>query len=73
MRTVEKFVKDNNHLPNVPSAHEMVENGIDVATVDAKLMEKIEELTLYLIEINKKLDALQIENLNLKKEIIERK
>lgn len=50
---VEKFVNQNQHLPNMPSAAEVVKNGIDVAKMDAKLLEKIEELTLYLIEIKK--------------------
>jgi hypothetical protein len=50
---VEKFTKENKHLPNVPSAEEMVANGLDVAQTNAKLLEKIEELTLYTIEQNK--------------------
>jgi trimeric autotransporter adhesin len=59
---VEAFVKANKHLPGVPSASAMVANGLDVATMDAKLLEKIEELTLYMIEIKK-------ENEQLKKQI----
>lgn len=62
---VEQFTKNNKHLPNVPSAKQMVENGLDVAQMDAKLMEKVEELTLYLIEqhnINEK-QAKEIEEL----------
>ncbi len=62
LEDVEAFVKDNKHLPNVPSADEMVESGIDVATVDAKLMEKIEELTLYMIDMKKEIKALKKEN-----------
>lgn len=58
---VEKFTKENKHLPNVPSANQMVENGLDVAQMDAKLMEKIEELTLYLIEQNKQIELLKAE------------
>jgi len=53
LEDVEQFTKENNHLPNVPSAKEMTENGLDVAEMDAKLMEKVEELTLYIIEQNK--------------------
>lgn len=62
---VEAFVKANHHLPNVPSAQEMVDNGLDVATMDAKLLEKIEELTLYLIEMKKENETLKcrIENI----------
>jgi hypothetical protein len=57
LNEVEAFVKENNHLPNVPSATEMVENGLDVAQMDAKLLEKVEELTLYIIEQNKRNDV----------------
>jgi hypothetical protein len=54
LKEVELFVKANKHLPNVPSAAEVVKEGIDMAKMDAKLLEKIEELTLYLIELDKK-------------------
>ncbi|WP_228724361.1 bZIP transcription factor [Spirosoma sp. KUDC1026] len=50
---VAQFVQANKHLPGVPSASEVVEQGIDVAKMDAKLLEKIEELTLYSIELEK--------------------
>jgi len=58
---VEQFTKENKHLPNVPSASEMVNNGLDVAQMDAKLLEKVEELTLYLIEQNKQIELLKAE------------
>ncbi len=64
---VETFVKENKHLPNVPSAEEMSKNGLDVMQTSAKLMEKIEELTLYMIEMNKEIKALKAENAKLKK------
>lgn len=66
LEEVEAFVKEHKHLPNVPSAEKMVETGIDVATVDAKLMEKLEELTLYMIQMNKEIKALKSENEELK-------
>lgn len=66
LEEVEAFVKENKHLPNVPSAEKMVENGLDVATSDAKLMEKIEELTLYLIEMKKEISTLKAENASIK-------
>jgi trimeric autotransporter adhesin len=50
---VEKFISVNKHLPNMPSAAEMVAEGNDLAKTDAKLLEKIEELTLYMIEMKK--------------------
>ena len=56
---VEQYVKANQHLPGVPSAQEVVEQGVDVAKMNAKLLEKIEELTLYLIEQQKELVMLR--------------
>jgi trimeric autotransporter adhesin len=58
---VEKFVNANKHLPNVPSAQELVKEGVDVVQMQAKLLEKIEELTLYVIQLNKKNKALEQE------------
>lgn len=52
---VEKFVNENKHLPGVQSAKELAENGIDIGEMQSKQMEKIEELTLYIIDQNKKL------------------
>ena len=54
---LEAFINANKHLPNVPSAKEVEEKGIDMATMDATLLAKIEELSLYIIEQNKKLEA----------------
>ena len=45
----EEYVKANKHLPDVPSAAEVVKDGVDVGSRDAKLLQKIEELTLYVI------------------------
>ena len=59
LEQVEKFVNENKHLPNVPSAVEVVESGIDVAKMDAKLLEKIEELTLYIIQQQKEINELK--------------
>ncbi len=56
---VETYVNKNKHLPGVPSADEVVKEGIDMATMDAKLLEKIEELTLYLIEMKKENETLK--------------
>ncbi len=62
LNELEIYIKKNKHLPNIPSAAEVVENGIDVATINAKLLEKIEELSLYIIEQNKRLEALEKKN-----------
>lgn len=67
LEEVEKFVKENKHLPNVPSADDMSKNGLDVVSSDSKLLEKIEELTLYMIQLNKDVKELKKENEALKK------
>ncbi len=56
---LEKFVKKNHHLPNIPSAEEVYRDGIDLAIMDAKLLEKIEELALYVIELKKEMELLK--------------
>jgi trimeric autotransporter adhesin len=50
---VEEFVKKYKHLPGIPSAAAMVAEGVDVTTIITKQMEKIEELTLYVITLEK--------------------
>ena len=57
---LEKFISKNNHLPNIPSATEVVKKGVDNAEMTAKLLEKIEEMSLYIIQLEKRL--CQIEN-----------
>lgn len=59
LEEVEDFTIKNKHLPNVPSAEEMAREGLDVTKTSAKLMEKIEELTLYVIELNKRIKELE--------------
>ncbi len=56
---VENYIQKNKHLPGIPSSEQMVENGMDVLQMNAKLLEKVEELTLYTIELNKKYAALE--------------
>ncbi len=58
---VENFLKEHKHLPSIPSEQVMKEEGIDVAEMNVKMMEKIEELTLYLIQQNKELEKLKAE------------
>ena len=55
LEKVEAFVTKNKHLPGIPSASAVVKEGIDLAQMDARLLEKIEELTLYTIEQDKTL------------------
>lgn len=72
LEEVEKYIKENKHLPNVPSADEMSKSGLDVVSSDSKLLEKIEELTLYMIEMNKQLKILTNENNNLKSLVLKK-
>ncbi|WP_394991344.1 hypothetical protein [Emticicia sp.] len=56
---VEAFIKANKHLPSVPSAASIQDKGAHVAELMTKMMEKIEELTLYSIQQKKEIDALK--------------
>lgn len=58
---VEQYINQYHHLPEVPSAEEVEKNGLDVGDNQAMLLKKIEELTLYVIEQNKKIEALEAE------------
>lgn len=53
LQETEKHIKEKGHLPGIPSAAEVKANGIDLGEMNAKLLQKIEELTLYLIEMKK--------------------
>ncbi len=63
---VREFIKKNGHLPNIPSAKQVGEEGIDLGTMDAKLLQKIEELTLYLLAQESEIKKLKAENKEIK-------
>lgn len=67
LKEVEKFITKNNHLPNVPSATEVVKNGVAMDEMVSKLLEKVEELTLYTIQQQREIDALKKEIKQIKK------
>jgi hypothetical protein len=69
LEEVESYIEENKHLPDVPSEKEVLENGIQLGEMDAKLLQKIEELTLYLINQNKQLMKQSNEIQQLKTEI----
>ncbi len=71
LHEVEAFVKKEKHLPNVPSEQELVANGADVMEINKMLMEKVEELTLYLIQQNKDTEALKTQLEALKAQVVE--
>lgn len=67
LEEVESFIKDNGHLPDVPSAEHVAENGVTVGEMEAILLQKVEELTLYVIEMKKQNDLLKADVESLKK------
>jgi hypothetical protein len=56
---VEQFIQTNRHLPDVPSEAEVLANGVNVGEMSATLLQKIEELTLYIIDLNKRIAELE--------------
>jgi hypothetical protein len=70
---VEQFINENHHLPEVPSAAQVEKTGLDIGDNQATLLKKIEELTLYVIEQNKKLESQQQQINALTKELKKKK
>lgn len=66
LEDVEKHIKDKKHLPEIASAKEMEKEGVNIGEFQIKLLQKIEELTLYTIEQNKKIKQLEQENQQIK-------
>ncbi len=69
LKEVENYITTNNHLPEVPSAEVIAKDGLDLGKMDATLLKKVEELTLYLIEQSKQLSAQQQTILKLQEKI----
>lgn len=63
---VEKYINKNHHLPNMPTAYEVEKEGANLGEIQKISVEKIEELTLYMIEMKKELEKLKKENAELK-------
>lgn len=59
LQETKEYITENNHLPEIPSAKEMEANGIDLGDMNMRLLKKIEELTLYQIELLEKVEELQ--------------
>ncbi|UFH56327.1 bZIP transcription factor [Spirosoma sp. KNUC1025] len=68
LHEVDQYIQQTGHLPGIPSAMEVVKNGVDLGKMDAILLEKIEEITLYLIDLQKEVATLRRENQALKHE-----
>jgi hypothetical protein len=58
----EQFILQHKHLPGIPSAKEIESNGLSLGAVQTKMMQKIEELTLYIIDLKKEIDLLKKSN-----------
>ena len=59
LKEVEKYIQQNKHLPNIPSATEIEKNGIEVGDMQKRMMEKIEQMTLYILQLQKQIDELK--------------
>jgi hypothetical protein len=71
LQEVKAYIKQNHHLPEVPSEEEVKITGINLGSQSVILLKKVEELTLYVIEQNEKLTELAAENAALKESIKE--
>jgi len=69
LEQVEKHIAEKGHLENIPNEEEVVKNGINLGEMNAKLLQKMEEMTLYMIEQNKRMNKIEKENQNLKDKI----
>lgn len=70
LEEVETFISENGHLEDIPSEEEVMKDGVNLTEMDAKLLQKIEELTLYVIEQNKQNRKQQAEILKLQQELV---
>ena len=59
LQEIEAYINKNNHLPDVPSEAEVMEQGINLGEMNAILLKKVEELTLYVIEQQKEIENLK--------------
>lgn len=67
--SVEKFIRENKHLPGIPSADSVLTHGLDIGEQQAGLLKKVEELTLYIIEQKKEIDRERSRNEMLEKRL----
>ncbi len=58
---LEKAIQTQRHLPNMPSAQEVAQNGMNLVEMQKRLLEKVEELTLYVIQLKKENDKLKVQ------------
>ncbi|MBZ0202688.1 MAG: hypothetical protein K8I03_06705 [Ignavibacteria bacterium] len=63
---LESYINENGHLPDIPTESFVSENGIEIGEMTSKLLQKIEEMSLYLIDLNKQVETLKKENADMK-------
>ena len=66
LKELEQYILKNKHLPEVPTQNEISKDGMDVYEMNAILLKKVEELTLYVIEQQKQIDELENKIKNIK-------
>lgn len=69
LEQIQEYINENGHLPGIPTAKEVKENGLNMGSMQVKLLEKIEEMTLHLISLEEKNNALKEEVNELKKQV----
>lgn len=62
LKSLDDYIRRNQHLPDIPTAEEVQKNGLDLAVTQAQFLEKIEQLTLYTIDLQKQMDAMRMQN-----------
>ncbi|NMN37165.1 hypothetical protein [Pedobacter sp. SG918] len=67
LEELESYIKENKHLPEIPSAKLIEKEGLVLGEMNKKLLKNLEELTLHVIELNKRMEKLEAENQKLKK------
>lgn len=59
LNDLQKYIQNNKHLPGVPSADKLNQDGLDLAQMNTVLLEKIEELTLHILKLNEEFEKLK--------------
>lgn len=66
---VEQYIQQHGHLPDIPTAAEVADQGVQLGEMESRLLQKVEELTLHLIEMHKRVRTLEQMNVTLQKEL----
>lgn len=69
LKDLENYISQYNHLPDVPSSNDISENGLKLGEMNALLLKKVEELTLYIIEMNKQMELFKKQNEELQNKV----